>query len=82
MRIGIGKDQAKHVDAYVNEYYKDKMTEVRKAKGLQNSNKPISFMDMLPDEEKYGYEIEQDYKGVVLVYLEIYRLWRRQEGIR
>ena len=65
MRIGIGKEQAKHVDAYVNQYYKGKEQEIRKAKGLQGTNRPIGFMDLLPEEEKYGYEIEQDYKGVI-----------------
>ena len=64
MRIGLGKEQAKHVDAYVNQYYADKEKVIRKQKGLEGTNRPIGFMDLLPDEEKYGHQIEQEYRGV------------------
>ena len=64
MRIGINKENAKHVDAYVNDYWRQKGEALAKEKGL---NRPIGFTDLLPEEEKYGYQIEQEYGNKVEV---------------
>ena len=60
MRIGINKDAARHVDAYVSEVNRQKMDKLIQEKGLQGKKGTIGFMDLLPKEETYGYQIEQD----------------------
>ena len=41
-----------------------KMDQLIKQKGLQGKKGAIGFMDLLPEEEKYGYQIEQEQKAV------------------
>ena len=42
------------------------MNDLIKQKGLQGKKGPIGFMDLLPDEEKFGYQIEQQKGGVAV----------------